>query len=260
MEQATFNDLMKVLSGDQTPKVWSLLVTVFGELGQEPHARVSGALLSQLMEAMGVKPEAMRVALHRLKRDGWIDSRRIGRSSEYYLTDSGRAESAEASPRIYRPCAPAQDAWLVLTDPTAPKAERDLGEIWLTPNILITSRRPCGENAFVTPIDPAEALPTWMVQKLCDPSTLQLSETLAARFSSAYGLLEQAPMPGALERIVLRVLIVHNWRRIVLKAPELPDFVFSAAWRGAECRMRFGELLSLLPKPTLDELQVPHSS
>ena len=115
MKQASLDDLVRCLNGDQVPRVWSLLVTVFGELGQDPDVRLSVLLLGKLMDLAGVKPGAMRVALHRLKKDGWIDSRRCGRNSEYFLTPYGRSQSVEAA-RGYT---------------AAPRRQRMLG--WLSP-------------------------------------------------------------------------------------------------------------------------------
>lgn len=101
MQPTPFENLVKHLTDDQTPRVWSLLLTVFGELAQDQGAHISGLLLRQISERIGIKPEAMRVAIHRLRKDGWIDSKRNGRTSSYFLTDWGRAQSAQASPRIY---------------------------------------------------------------------------------------------------------------------------------------------------------------
>ena len=100
MQASSFQNLIEQVTFGTTPRVWSLLVTVFGELAQDADAQISGSLLRSLSEHIGIKPEAMRVALHRLRKDGWIDSERTGRTSNYFLTLWGRAQSIAASPRI----------------------------------------------------------------------------------------------------------------------------------------------------------------
>ncbi|TNF22119.1 MAG: PaaX family transcriptional regulator, partial [Rhodobacteraceae bacterium] len=86
MQPTPFQTVVRHLTRDQAPRVWSLLISVFGDLAQDPGARISGLLLRHMTERIGIKPEAMRVAIHRLRKDGWIDSQRHGRTSVYFLT------------------------------------------------------------------------------------------------------------------------------------------------------------------------------
>ncbi|TNF17581.1 MAG: PaaX family transcriptional regulator, partial [Rhodobacteraceae bacterium] len=62
------------------------MISVFGVLAQDESARIIGPLLRLLTERIGITPAAMRVAIHRLRKDGWIDSQRHGRTSVYFLT------------------------------------------------------------------------------------------------------------------------------------------------------------------------------
>ena len=101
MAQPDIKSLARHLNGGQPPRVWSLLVTIFGELAQDQNAEISGQTLRDLLDVIGVRPEAMRVALHRLRNEGWIDSRKTGRRSDYFLTPLGLTESMAASPLIY---------------------------------------------------------------------------------------------------------------------------------------------------------------
>ena len=60
-----------ILGGDP-PRVWSFIVTSFGDLTREDDRYISSRTLNRLTAEIGVKPEATRVALHRLrKRTGW---------------------------------------------------------------------------------------------------------------------------------------------------------------------------------------------
>ena len=75
MDSTAFEAVVSDLRGDIPPRVWSLLVTVFGDLAQDGSA-LPGTVLGEIMSRVGIKPEAMRVALHRLRKDGWIESER----------------------------------------------------------------------------------------------------------------------------------------------------------------------------------------
>ena len=69
-------------------RVWSLVVTIMGDLCQSPDTCIPGKTLGDLVGRLGITNQALRVALHRLRRDGWIQTVREGRTSNYFL--SGR--------------------------------------------------------------------------------------------------------------------------------------------------------------------------
>lgn len=245
------SELIAMLRGSESPRAPSLLVTVFGDLVQGEGARIGAPVLGQILELIGVRPDSMRVALHRLRKDGWIASERAGRSSEYYLTEFGRAESMDATPRIYASSPPAESAWLVVFDPAQSNAQTEDG-VSLSGSVKITGSPPDGDIAFATCLEPDIALPDWMRRKVCEPEVAEMSKDLAGRLIG----LQRNLRPGLnrLEAAALRVLIVHSWRRIVLKTPLLPDHVFPVSWQGPACRAAIADLLSRLPKPELRDL------
>ena len=254
MAESSFDTMLRHLRGDHPPRVWSLLVTVFGELAQAPDAQISGAIIHQLTGLIDIKPEATRVALHRLRKDGWITSHRVGRTSSYALTDWGRAQSAAASPVIYASTNTATQAWLIASDPVAPFPAYNSTKV--TTNIAITAQKPEMAQAFVSQITPETQLPDWIKDKLCQPALGAQSSNLARYLGQIQTTVRERPSLTTAQKAALRVLIVHSWRRIVLKVPKLPDFVFPHHWKGDECRKLVHDLLSHLPKPTLAELEV----
>lgn len=255
MKTAQFSDLVTCLTGDQPPRVWSLLVTVFGELAQEDGVRISGALLRHLSDLIGYKPEAVRVALHRLRKDGWIESQRQGRNSDYFLTDWGRAQSAGASPRIYASGPQAERAWLVVQEPGRSPASDTSSGAWLTSNLRLSPHPGADADALVLPIAEAESLPPWMRAKLCDVEIAGLAHKLTAALAALDAQEAALERLGAVEQAVLRVLIVHDWRRIVLRTPELPDHVFPADWPVPRCREMVARALRRLPRQKLGALE-----
>lgn len=255
MQTTPFQSVVERLTRDQTPRVWSLLISVFGDLAQDPGARVSGSLLRRITEQIGIKPEAMRVAIHRLRKDGWIGSERMGRNSVYFLTPTGLAQTTQASPRIYASGQPAERAWFVMSNPAQPTATEDRPGVWITSNVLITASAPDRGQVFVTPIENGMALPPWMSARICDDATVGMSQEFAAALEDIGPSLDAAPGLSTLEIAATRVLLVHGWRRIVLKAPVLPDHVFPEDWRGPFCRARVAELLARYPRPHLDALE-----
>ena len=253
MEAAEFETIVTDLRGAAPPRVWSLLVTVFGDLAQDGGA-IPAAVLSEITSRIGIKPEAMRVALHRLRKEGWIESRRAGRRSLYALTPEGRTQSIAASPRIYGMGPLTDSAFLVLTNPSETLQLAGVA-VWVAPHVALMSKPPQGQGFFVTELSDNTPAPDWMRAKICDSETVGLSSDLALRFKRLETTLGTRT-PDPLQAAALRVLIVHSWRRIVLKAPQLPDFVLPEPWAGPECRKRMARLLARLPRPLPETLSV----
>lgn len=255
MKTAMFNDLMTQLTNDQTPRVWSLLVTVFGELAQVEGAQISGTLMTRLTSLMGIKPEAMRVALHRLRKDGWIQSERNGRTSAYSLTDWGRSQSALATPRIYDFLPVPTQAWLVLFDPSQAALDHGMEAAWISSSMLISARDYDQNGAFASPISADKPLPDWMTYKVCSPETIALAQGFHTRLSGVQNDIEGAEKLDCFEITALRILIVDGWRRIVLKTPNLPEYVFPKDWLGQACRVGVASLLRANQRQDLDALE-----
>lgn len=255
MKNAKFSDLVTCLCGEQRPRVWSLLVTVFGELAQDEGARISGAMLRHLSDLIGLKPEAVRVALHRLRKDDWIESHRQGRNSEYTLTDWGRTQCVEATPRIYANCAMVDHVSLVVLEPgqTMPFAKSE--GVYLSSNLFLTSQPAATEEAYIAPVNATMPLPDWMTNKLHDEEISKEASLFAAALDQFDTLASSITMLDPRERAVLRILIVHGWRRIALKTPVLPDFIYPDAWPVKICRQKVFDVLQKIPSPKIHELE-----
>lgn len=243
-----FENLMTTFTADQTPRVWSLLVTVFGELAQDDGAQISGATLSKLTAHMGIKPEAMRVALHRLRKDGWIENHRSGRTSAYSLTSWGRAQSADATPRIYNMKPVPNQAWLAIFDPAQP-IPQDSDGVWITPTLLLTATKPNDDQIIAAPV--FAPFPNWMANRVCNLETVASVQHFYARLNALKMTLTDMPTLDRFEISALRILIVDGWRRIVLKTPNLPDHVFPNDWAGPACRACVTDLLKAYQRQDL---------
>ena len=257
---ASFAPLVQKLTAGQTHRVWSVLITVFGDLAQDPGQWISGPTLNSIMTEIGIKPEATRVALHRLRKDGWITSRRVGRHSDYGLTDQGRAQSVEASPRIYGKTTAQSTCYLVVSEtgdpPPDPATEKTRAQqvLWITPALGLTVDRTVARDNLILPVPQDRPLPDWLRNRVCSEHLVAASVRTEAALGDLQQALDTAIELNALQISVLRVLVVHSWRRIILRAPDLPDDVFPAEWRGAECRRITAALLAALPRPDLAQL------
>ena len=100
-EKTAFEKALDILLSGKTPRVWSFIASIFGDLARNPDDELSAHLINKMTALIGIKPEATRVALHRLRKEEWITVRKLGRNSIYSLTTKGLLQSKIASQRIY---------------------------------------------------------------------------------------------------------------------------------------------------------------
>jgi len=263
-ESAIFREAAAHLMRGEGHRVWSLIVTIFGDLAQAPGQGISGAALSRLVGLMGVKPEAMRVALHRLRKDGWIESERAGRGSQHALTPYGRAQSAAASPRIYDRTRVFPETWHLLIAGSGEASGRgQLDSFLMTGDYL-----PIGQQVLLAPGPLPEtptglmgvetgrrSVPGWLRDQVCPPAVMAQYAALDRDFASLSGVSDGADDLSLWERTALRLLIVHSWRRLLFRHPDLPEDFFPHGWPGPRCRERFCTLMEVLAAPSVDDIE-----
>ena len=84
-----------------TLRTGSLITTVFGDAIAPRGGTVWLGSLIRVMAGFGINERLVRTSVFRLARDGWLESRLIGRRSYYSLTAEGRERFSQATHRIY---------------------------------------------------------------------------------------------------------------------------------------------------------------
>lgn len=212
-------------------RVWSVIVTLMGDLTvmgapDADASGVSGQALGQIMSALGIRPEATRVALHRLRKDGWIESTRHGRRSIYHLTPDGLAQTKAVADRIYGPAPSTPSQWHLLVLP--PQAEDDgsfdtliaEGFSELIPGVFLGATAPQATPDALHLSDAQADLPAWVIATLAPPKLrIDSGQLRKAITQLPQGLLRDLP---PLDRAALRLVLLHEWRRIALRLPDFP--------------------------------------
>jgi phenylacetic acid degradation operon negative regulatory protein len=253
MPSDQFHDHIAALRALGGQRVWSLMISLFGDLAQAEGDSIDGPVLSAIMAAMLVKPEAVRVALHRLRNDGWIASEKRGRISQHSLTAEGRQQSARASPRIYATPEDLAGDWQLVLTADASIATHDAitkaGYAALMPRVFL------GRAGKAVPADavalPGVTAPDWLRRQI-EPAALTPDyEALRRTLDELSRALPAPEEMSALEIAVLRCLIVHNWRRLALKHPALPTSLVTKDWPGHHCHLLVSGLLGRFARPDL---------
>jgi phenylacetic acid degradation operon negative regulatory protein len=226
-------------------RVWSILVTLFGDLAGPLPGQLALRDIHMLTRQFGITDGAVRTALSRLLAEEWLVSGKSGRHAFYALSPSGIEAVAEASPRIYAPPQDEPESWqLIVANPaalpvlSAAQAVRLTSECWLLP-------------AAQTP--PADALvltgqltkrPGWLADRLVSTRLTDEYAKLAGLTHRLQGqLTKDGPAALAPETaMALRVLLLHFWRRLVLRHSPHLFWLLGPDWPGAQAARLIGPL------------------
>jgi phenylacetic acid degradation operon negative regulatory protein len=246
----SYNDLKTRLIDMGDLKVWSVLVTIFGDLTPKSTDAIEGPVLSTLMLQMGIKPEALRVAIHRLKKDGWIETTKQGRISRYALSAFGRDETAKAIPLVYGETPDRSGDWFVIT--THAPAGSDCPPDWISigNTTYLSQALPVGTSHMMVSKLSAP-LPDWAMDRLLPPNLKDGYEELSNLLTSS---LPARKKFDALDSLTLRVLILHRWRRLVLRHHPGVLTLMPPDWTGSNCRHRVLSALQRYPREGISAL------
>jgi phenylacetic acid degradation operon negative regulatory protein len=257
MQGIATKEKIELLSECGPLKVWSVVVTILGDLCTAPHDRVGGKLLTALACRMGVTGQAVRVAVHRLRADGWVETERAGRESLYGLSQRGWAETQAVRPVIYAGKAPpAGRPWLLVAPPQ--RAAADFAAR-LPATAVALGPRTALLDAPPDPADPdvllaqarPEQIPDWVGDLLAGAEL----RTEYARLADRARRVTANPAPAnLLDATVLRLLVLHHWRRLRLRHGALPDMLLQSGWEGAQAREAVAHAREVFPRPALHEL------
>ena len=219
---------------ERPQRTWSVVVTVFGDAIVPRGGSVWLGTLAELFQAMGVDAGALRTAMSRLVADGWTERRRVSRNSSYELTPEGKAASAAAARRIYAAGAPDWDGrFHLVLQPDDRDALVRAGFGQAGPGLWVGTH-PLASGSAITL--EAVAAPD-SARRLCARAwPLDRISASFTRFIAAFSAIPNWTEPTPIEAMIARTLLIHEYRRIVLHAPELPADILPLDWPGAAAR------------------------
>lgn len=231
----------------------SLIVTVFGDaIVPRGGSLWLGALLD-IMALFGSEAGLVRTALSRLVQDGLFERSRAGKNSYYRLSPQGARMFAAATHRIYRTQEPAWSGTLDVAmlsglEPKARGAAREvltaLGFGQQAPTVLL---RPVTDSQPDKPQLPNLIWLTAHIEggpdaaRALGASAWQLDAVAAGytRFLETFAPLmtgRAKPRLDPAEAFRLRLLLIHEYRRIILRDPLLPKALLPPDWPGLAAR------------------------
>jgi phenylacetic acid degradation operon negative regulatory protein len=241
----------------------SFIVTVFGDvISQHGHWVWLGSLIESL-EPLGFSERLIRTSVFRLVKDDWLQVKKVGRKSYYAFTESANNHYTKAARRIYAGSTQHSDGrWLIVipslvnedklvllkrqlrwlgfstltsgayAHPSIDQTslEETIKELELNDSVIIFSSRLLNDASSV-------ALKTLVFDKWNIESLEYSYQSLLDSYQPILELLESNKTTPKFQHtqqqyFLIRLLLIHEYRRILLKDHELPENLLPEKWSG----------------------------
>ncbi len=255
----------------------SMIFTIYGDYIRHYGNKIWVGSLIRLLNEFGHNDQAVRAAISRMNKQGWVQAEKKGNKSYYYLTERGVARMEEAAKRIFKL---KNDEWdnkwriLMYSIPEEIRTVRDelrkeliwsgfgtlSNSCWISPNAL--------ENQVNTLIQkynisnyvdffeaeykgPEENIR--LVEKSWDLEDINAKyQTFIQEYSQLYIITKSKIQKGNMsdaECFVERTKLVHEYRKFLFVDPGLPEELLPNQWLGAHAASLFSDYYKELAEP-----------
>jgi phenylacetic acid degradation operon negative regulatory protein len=253
-------------------KARSLVFDLFGDYLRYRGGEARLRSLVALMGCFDIPETTVRVVMARLRKEGWLSSRRDGRETVYALTDAAWSLLDEGRERIFlRAQGPWDGQWHMVIY-SVPESERGLREqlrkklawlgfgplsssVWLSPH----DRGGLLKQAFVD--EPSARLDVFRSRSAGHAADRDIAARswdlggldrayaeFLATYRSRLAAYRSGEMEGA-DALVERMKLVHDYRRFPFRDPDLPPELLPEQWSGRVAHDVFLEAHGLLRGP-----------
>ena len=238
----------------------SIVITVFGDAIMPRGGSVWLGTLLEFFKTIDIDSSVVRTAMSRLAADGWFEREKVGRNSFYRLVKRERQTFDIATKHIYG--APVSD-WtgrfeLLLIGngqdrDTAREALKNAGfgsplpGVWVAPSgVPIPEQAASAIRLEVSAEDDSGRRllsESWPLDR-----TAEAYQKFVKTFEPLRGWIGRRERLSDTDAFTARILLIHHYRRVVLRDPLLPAALLPRDWPGRAARQLCGEIYrGLLP-------------
>jgi phenylacetic acid degradation operon negative regulatory protein len=242
----------------------SALFDLYGDHLRSRGDRAPVAAVVRMMAPLGITAPAVRTAISRMVRQGWLEPARLPSGRGYALTGRARHRLDDAAARIYRTRDARWDgAWdLLVLGPFDQRAARERVRSGLT----FLGYAPLSDSTWISPFASPESdellateqagfarfrahddAPVERARGAWDLDSLAKSYVAWRDFADRLLADPESELPGIAragedERaFAVRSVLVHEWRKFLFTDPGLPAELLPADWVGHEAARFFAE-------------------
>jgi phenylacetic acid degradation operon negative regulatory protein len=239
----------------------SLISTLFGDLGVPHGGKIWVSIISALLEPAGISERLVRTSLFRLVEENWLASTRVGRKSYYQLSSKALGQTRLAESLIYHRHQRKWDGkWtlvFIIGTPLSIDLRTQLAQelkwigfgavsrniyahpnasievvagrvkaLKLSKNVVCMKAENVSDDILGLDVSNSE------MAEMCF-SVIDLQDRYSA-FIDQYSQLDLKSVRSSTSQnqLLLRLLLIDEYRRIVLSDPHLPDQLLPINWRG----------------------------
>ncbi|RXT08793.1 phenylacetic acid degradation operon negative regulatory protein PaaX [Ammoniphilus sp. CFH 90114] len=256
-------------------KPQSLLFTIYGEYVRHYGSEIWVGSLTKLMGEFGMTEQAVRAAISRMLRQGWLESKKLGNRSYYSMSSRGKKRLDEAAARIYKVDSQGWDGTWCIASYNIPEDHRKLRDqlrkelsylgfgmltnsTWISPNDLVDRLKDITHayeiNDYVE-IFSASHLGWSEAQQLVQKCwNLEEINESYKEFINIYQpqykehmeqMNKKQEIPDN-ECFVEKTKLVHHYRKFLFIDPDLPEELLPTIWFGGEADELFKNYYNLL--------------
>jgi phenylacetic acid degradation operon negative regulatory protein len=238
----------------------SIVITVFGDAIVPRGGSVWLGTLLEFFRTIDIDSSVVRTAMSRLAADGWLEREKVGRNSFYRLVKKGRQTFDAATKHIYDPqpldwtgrfelllIGKAEDR------DTSREALKNAGfgtplpGVWVAPSgVPIPEEAASAIRLEVSAEDDSGRRllsESWPLDRTAD-AYLKFMKT----FEPLRGWIGRRERLSDIDAFTARILLIHHYRRVVLRDPLLPTTLLPKEWPGGAARRLCAEIYrGLLP-------------
>jgi len=237
------------------------LFDLYGDHLRTRHGRASVAALVRLLAPLDIAAPAVRTAISRMVRQGWLDPVRLPQGPGYAVTPKCERRLDETAARVYRAgAADWRGRWHVLVlEPVRDRARRER----IRADLAFLGYAPLTEGTWIGPWASPELDALRLSAHRFDAALEGDPRELVAQawdldgIAGAYEdwLAGAVDLVGSLrgdspdhQIFAVRSRLVHGWRNFLFRDPGLPAQLLPPGWPGDKARAYFEqEAARLLP-------------
>jgi phenylacetic acid degradation operon negative regulatory protein len=238
----------------------SLIVTFYGDAILPRGGTVWLGTLLHFLDLLDIDGGVVRTAVSRLAADGWLDRDKVGRKSYYKLAANGRERFESGVEHVYNPHSSDWGGRLELiligngADREASRAalsEAGFGNqmpgVWVAPSGVAVPSMVAGAIRLEVSADNEMGRrligESWSLERIAE-SYRDFLKTFAPLENWVAG----ADALSSADAMLARILLIHQYRRVILRDPLLPAALLPAAWPAPDARAFCGRVYrALLP-------------
>jgi phenylacetic acid degradation operon negative regulatory protein len=240
----------------------SIVITLFGDAIVPRGGSVWLGTLLAFFATLDIDSGVVRTAMSRLAADGWLERNKVGRNSFYRLAKKGRQTFDTATRHIYDPQA---SDWtgrfelLLIGSSEDRDASREalknagfgspLPGVWIAPSgVPVPEQAAHAIRLEVSAEDDAGRRllrESWPLDRTAD-AYLKFMKT----FEPLRGWIGRRERLSDADAFTARILLIHHYRRVVLRDPLLPAALLPTDWPGRAARGLCREIYRGLLSPS----------